>query len=300
MSDENATNDTVVQTDVTTNTEPTLLQKSAEPVPMVKADGSFIDGWHKHELLPEGVRGEKSLEVIKTLPDLVKRTINAERMVGKNKIAVPTEKSKPEEWNAFYEAAGRPKAADAYKMDIPDDFKAFISDDQLKADREAAFAAGASQKQFEVYERGKMEFVASLLKTADELEAKEKQEADTSLRKEFGGAYEERMHVANRLVAEAFGNDEEAKLEFLQEFGNHPKFIKFASIVGARMVESKALVAELTRNTPNEAQDKIRTLRATPGYSDLSGKLSPEERESINRQLRELYQELDKAKTAQN
>lgn len=255
---------------------------------ILNPDGTFADKWR--DSLPEDLRGEKSLEVIKTLPDLVKRTVNAERLVGRSKIPIPTEKSNPEEWAAYWDAGGRPKTPDDYKFDVPEDLKELFPDERLAAMRKLAYAGGASQKLFQTYMQAEVEQSLSLLKAQDELEEQQKREAEETLRKEFGGAYDERLQVAKRLVAEALPG-EENRMAFLEKYGNDPTFIRFASVVGARLVEHKALIADLTKDTPREALAKVDELRATPGYLNVGSDMPKEQREAITAQIRELMKQ---------
>ena len=74
-------------------------------------------------------------------------------------------------------------------------------------------------------------------------------------------------------------------MRFLEEFGDNPTFIRFASFVAAKMVESKALVAELSKDTPGEAKAKIKELQAI-AYDRTK---SVEERQEATNKMRELY-----------
>jgi len=93
------------------------------------------------------------------------------------------------------------------------------------------------------------------------------------------------------LISEAFGSDKEAELNFLQNYAGDPDFVRFAAVIGSRMVESKALVAELTQQTPSDALRKMDELRATPGYMTLGGDLTETQRNDITAEIRELYQQ---------
>jgi hypothetical protein len=136
--------------------------------------------------------------------------------------------------------------------------------------------------------------VGELIEAEEQATIQARNDAENALKKEFGGAYDERMHVANRLVAEAFPKEEE-RMNFLEEFGNNSNFIRFASKVGARMAESSALVADLTQKTPSEAQARIKELKATPGYMALDGTMTQPERDKITAEIRELYKEISEA-----
>lgn len=281
--------------------DPTILNPPDAATSILNPDLTLSDNWF--DKLPDDLRGETSLKVIKTLPDLVKRTVNAEKLIGKNKIALPTDKSKPEEWDAFYAATGRPKSPDEYKVEVPAALKELFPDDRLAASRKRAHELGISQRQYEGYMKGEIADATQLLAQREQLEQQQieaaRVKADEELRKDFGAAYDERIHVANRIVAEKFGNDKEGEMAFLAKYGNDPLFIRFASWAGAKLMEHKAIVAEYQgQSTPTEALAKIEQLRNTPGYMSYDGsytrpdgtraQLSEPERQHITAQIREM------------
>lgn len=292
-----ATTNTADTTGVATGTPPpadaprtnTVL---TTPTPLVGADGKFTEHWR--DFLPEDLRAEECWKTVTDFPNMAKQFVNQRKAIGANKIVLPNEKSKPEEWDAFYSAIGRPKSADDYKVEVPEDLKEIFTDERLARARERAHNLGVSQKQFADYIQGEVDEAMQLLREQEEAEQKARDGAEATLRKAFGAAYDERMHVAKRVVAEVFPN-EETRMEFLAEFGNNPAFIQFASTLGARLVEHKALVAELTKDTPGDTQRKIDELRKTPGYlapyRDANGKLIEmprSESEAITARIREL------------
>ena len=263
---------------------------------LVNPDGSFIEDWHSSDLLPEDLRGDDSLKVIKNLPDLAKRTVNAVKMVGKDKVVVPTDKSTPEEVAAFWETVGKknpamakPGAPEEYTADIPEGMKGIFTDEKVAGIKKVAHEIGITQNQFESYLKYEMESAAASADSNAAEERRVQDEITLALKQEWGAAYDERLHVAKRLVAEAFGNSKEEELNFLQKFGNDPDFIRFSATVGSRLVEHKALVAELTNKTPTEATARIKELEATPGYMDMGSPMSDGQRQEITRQIREQY-----------
>lgn len=267
-----------------------MAGKPTTPSFLVDADGNFSENWR--ESLDEDIREEKCLDVVTNFPSAIKQLVHAQKGVGKNKIAVPTDKSDASEWDAFYTAVGRPKTVDDYKVDVPEDFKEIFTDDRMSKARAIAHELGVTQKQFEGWVKHEINSAMELLQKEEKDEEAARAIAESKLKEEFGQAYQERMNVANRLLAEAIPN-EESRLNFLEKYGSDPDFIRFASVVGARLVESKAMVAELTQNTPGQAREKIQTLQATEGY--LNGTLKqkdPVRHEQITNELRDLYKQL--------
>ena len=69
------------------------------PVALVNADGTFSENWK--ESLPEEIRGDKSLDVVTDFNGLVSQHINAQKMLGKDKVVLPGPNATDEERGAF-------------------------------------------------------------------------------------------------------------------------------------------------------------------------------------------------------
>ena len=293
----NTTNDTAETTSPAGEPPATPSAGLLDDAGLINKDGTFVTDWHLSESLPEDIRGSDSLKVIKNLTDLAKRTVHAEKMVGKNKVAVPKADASESEWAAFHAAVGAanpalsiPDSPGEYKFDVPEDMKGIYTEDRIKSSQEIAHKIHATKAQYEIFMQADAEQTAqAIAEQKQEIERKH-DENILALKKEWGEAYPERQHVVKRLIAEAFGNNETGKMDFLQKFAGDPDFVRFAAVIGSRMVESKALVAELTNQTPNEAAAKIKQLRATPGYLSLDNTMSVDQRAEITRQIAEQYE----------
>ena len=71
--------------------------------------------------LPEDLRDHSALAPIQDVGNLAKSFVNAQSMIGKDKIALPGQHSSPEEWNEVYTRLGRPEDPDGYQLELPDD-----------------------------------------------------------------------------------------------------------------------------------------------------------------------------------
>jgi len=265
------------------------------PVAIVDSSGKFSETWR--DSLPEDIRGDESLKVVTDFPGLVRQHINAQKMIGKDKVVVPGPNASDAERDAFFTAIGRPKTAGDYKVEIPPDLKGIFDPARLDKARAIAHKLGVTQAQFEGYMKAEAEAATELLAGEDKATEAAKQSANDELRRRFGGAYDERMHVANRLVSEICPEPSK-QFNMLQKFGNDPDFIEFVSDCGAKLVEHKALIAEITRATPKEAESKMAELRATPGYlmvDKTTGKLlkdtDPAKHKAITDEITKLVKE---------
>lgn len=92
------------------------------------------------ESIPEELRSEPSLRNFQDAGSLAKSYVHAQRMIGADKVSIPSKSATPDEWRQVYQKLGAPDAADAYQLDGMDDTAA----GQL---RQQAFEAGLSQNQ---------------------------------------------------------------------------------------------------------------------------------------------------------
>jgi hypothetical protein len=259
-----------------------MTEPNPEPTVYVNPDGTFADNWK--ESLPEEIRAEDSLN-FKDVGSLAKSFVDTKKMVGAKGVLVPKEDAKPEEWDAFYTAIGRPQTLEDYPAEVSEELQGIFTPERIDAARKWAYENGITKKQFDSRLKLEMAETVKFLEAEEEKERQDKANAEQTLRDRFKGAYDERMHVANLLVAETFQGKDEAKLAFLEKYGNDPDFIEFASTVGARLVESKALVASLTQDTPGEAKDKIKELEAKL----INPSTPADQKLDIDRQLKALY-----------
>lgn len=85
----------------------------------INEDGTFRQGWYQR--FPEEI--QIPLAQVKSVEDLAKGYGNAQRLIGKKGIFLPTEKSTPEEVADFRKAVGVPETPDGYHIKpdvIPD------------------------------------------------------------------------------------------------------------------------------------------------------------------------------------
>ena len=264
---------------------PAAMLTPSAPI-IVNQDGSFGENWRN--ALPEEIRGEECWDVVTDFGNMAKQFVNQRKAIGKDKVVLPGANATPEEKSAFYDSIGRPKTPADYKVDVPEEMSEFYTPEVVAEQAKLAHEIGATNEQFAAYMQKSMERDAQLIQQQAEARTQAVRSAEDTLRKEFGAAYDQRIHVANRLVSEALPN-EEAQMDFIEKFGSDPDFIRFASVVGGRLVESKALVAELSTDTPGEAQKKINQLMATPGYMDVNDKvMSADQRQALTDQILDL------------
>lgn len=226
----------------------------------INEDGSFNEGW-QDALVPEDLRGLGEYKAVTDIRTALKQLGTLSKLKGRKGVIPPGPDGTKSEWDSFYDALGRPKSADDYKVEIPDELKEFYDDAALAEARSELHKAGLTQKQVEAVialdakrlgeGRAKMESGA----------AAEKETAEAALRSKWGEAFDERLHVANRVIEEYAG---ENKMAFIEKYGNDPLVAELLSNVGAKFMESKSINSDNSsqKMTPGEAKQRLEELAA--------------------------------------
>ena len=84
--------------------------------------------------LPEEIASHSAIQDISTIEDLAKATINAQKLVGADKIVLPGKEAEASAWDSVYNKLGRPEKAEEYSVpeegvsqEIVDQFKKSFS-----------------------------------------------------------------------------------------------------------------------------------------------------------------------------
>lgn len=264
-----------------------------------ESDGTYKEGWK--DLLPEEIRHEVCLDTVKSLPEAYKQFVNAQKVIGKNKVAVPDEHSSQTEIDIAYNAMGRPESPDGYTYEEPEDINiADMSRETMKPVFEKLHAAGASQKVLDV---AMGEFKQYLLDLQGDIQSQldqEYQEAENKILAETGDALEDLKHYANLLVAENSPNEEYKQnlLEAINDNNLRPYLFSFLATVQKKYFGSHGGVPANegggADGTPAGLRARAEELQQTSGY--ITGELKKTDLakyNSLTKQIQTLYNQIE-------
>jgi hypothetical protein len=190
------------------------------------------------ESLPDDIKKDPSLALFKEPAALAKSWINAQKLIGADKVIIPGEKATDEERAAFYQKLGRPDAPEKYELKTPEGYK--LDDNQSKTFKESAFKLGLTPAQV----NGILEFDASRVnQTMEAQETAKRQELETSLinyQKSLGGddKFKARVDEARFAVQQLASPELKAFLDKSQ-LGSQPEMIEFFAQLKAMMSDGK-------------------------------------------------------------
>jgi hypothetical protein len=247
MSSEQITQETVpVEQTTTTETATPTTQPTTETKPEVTTTTTTTTSSWK-DSISEAYRNDPNIEKFTEIDALAKSYINATKMIGQDKVVIPTNNSTEEHWDEVYAKLGRPESADKYTLDAKSEVVNF-DDTAIKSFAEQSHKLGLNNKQaqgiLEFY-KNNMEGTAQQSKIDTETA---QAQAEQQLRQEWGRDFEGKVKQAGAL-AKANINPEvlDMTLQNGTRLGDHPEIIKgFAKIAG--MMQEDKIVATESEN----------------------------------------------------
>ena len=256
MSSEQITQETVpVETATPTETTtPTPVEKS------VTATGGDAPGNWKTSISEE-FRNDPSIEKFTEIDALAKSYINATKMIGQDKVVIPTNNSTEDQWNEVYSKLGRPESADKYSLDATSEIVQ-MDDNAIKSFAEQSHKLGLNNKQAQgilEYYKNNMEGTAQQSRIDTETA---QTQAEQQLRQEWGRDFEGKVKQAGALAKANINPDVlDMQLQDGTRVGDHPEIIKGFAKIADMMSEDKIVSTESENvDTMKDIQSEITTL----------------------------------------
>jgi len=193
------------------------------------------------EDLDVSIKEHPSLRNFKTTGDLAKSWVEAQKLIGRDKIPVPDpNKATKEDWDIVFDRLGRPKDADGYKlpeMKLPEGYPA-PKEEFIKELRIKALELGLLPAQLNGLYSWFMENEAETYKQFMEERGVTRSKAENELRKIWGKAFDQNYQIAEQAVNK-YGT--ETFIEKLKATGlnNDPDMIQFIANMAKNFSEDR-------------------------------------------------------------
>ena len=218
--------------------------------------------------IPEEIRDHKSLAHFTDVGAMAKSLVNAQSMIGADKVAIPGKHATDEDWGEVCRKLGRPDTPDGYELvnEMPEGIEQ--NDDMLNWFRATAHEIGMTPTQAQKMLGRYNEFLGSQM-GADEGQIEQLRETtEIELKKEYGAAFADRVGNGNAVMQE-FGSEGLTELQLADGrlLGDHPEIIKMMVNVG-EFINSKIGEDVLAGTkssgglTPDDARAKLEEIRA--------------------------------------
>lgn len=233
-----------------------------EAASMMETPSEVASGGSGNEFLnmiPEELRDHPSISPIKDVENLARSYVNAQRLIGADKIPMPVNPT-DDDLDRIYSRLGRPETPDGYEIKADG---TILTEDLASSYADVAHKLRLTPEQA----KGVLDYYRSTVEQSEGASAEmveiAREETVNTLRQEWGRAFDQKVEAASR-VAQEFGTSEMFDIQLADgsKLGDNVEFIKaFAKIADFRQtVTSEDTVAEMPQSnvmTPAAAQAEI-------------------------------------------
>lgn len=215
------------------------------------------------EALDQELLDNPSIKSIKDINALAKSFIHGQKLVGADKIVVPSNLTSDEEWQGIYKKLGMPESPEKYEFNSGEAEKDFVGKFKTLA-VEAGILPKAAEKLFAFFDAESKAVIAD-----GEASSKAQfEETVAGLKKEWGQAYDRKLSNAAGLFNQ-YADDETKKFMKESGFSNNPAVLKLMSKIADAFGEDKFVAPGGNGQmgiTPQEASAQIDAIYKDPSH----------------------------------
>lgn len=238
--------------------------------PAAPSEVTIPENWN--QALPEDIRNDPSMKDFKPdaegFANLAKAHIHGQKMIGKDRIALPGANATPEELSSFYNSIGRPETPDQYKIELPEGLKNVQPDEEgLKEWKAFMHEQGLTNSQVQNLVLRYYQDIDQGIAANQQQSQAQISEGLNKLKQDWGDEYDQNVSIAAGVVRK-FGGEEVQQYLDESGLGNDPALISLFHKVGAAMLDDSAsggsqdiLVTDQTR-----AKQEIASLKADKSF----------------------------------
>lgn len=243
--------------------------------------------------LPEELRKEPSLATFKDTGGLAKSYVEAQKLIGAKRLAIPGEKASDAEWESVWNQLGRPDTHDKYEDVVLKNEKGEVllaPDKEASAELKKVFhKMGLTGKQAKMMQEYSLQY---LHKNQTGMESQKAQEAEANLKAlkdEWGDKFPAQVDTARAVIKKFAGDQAPEVTKFLDDsgLGNNAQLVKLFAKIGEAMLEDHGQRGggrELPVNDQTRASQEIAALTQDAEFQKVLGNAAlPGHREAADR-----------------
>ena len=196
--DNQTTEQQVVQSDPAVETTTDQSQTSVLATEEQSSDINF------KELIPDEYKENKALANFNNMDDFVKSYINAQRIVGAEKIPIPNKYSTEEDWKVVFSKLGAPGKPEDYKYSFKE---GEVDDQMLQSFNQQAHKLGLLPQQAESLIKFYNDLNENNAVATEQNVEQTRLQTEAELKKEFGPQFNKRIDQAKRLASSTLGTE---------------------------------------------------------------------------------------------
>lgn len=189
-----------------------------------------------------------------------------EKMVGRDKFAVPGKDASPEEYRKIYSALGMPADPKGYNFEAPSDFEHYDRNFVDNWFRGAAHKAGLTPSQAKALHDEYVSHSRQAVTALAENSGKEDKDLDQALRTKWGGDYDKNISIAQAAVKQ-FGFSA-VDLDKLEKITGSPALLEMFATIGEKMGTASIVNGSVSNNSPQGAMSEIEKLKGDKEFSE--------------------------------
>lgn len=244
--------------------------------------------------LPDWLKGvdpeiakDPSLKVFTNPQDLIKSYVHAQKMMGREKVILPTKNSTDTEWKQFYHKMGLPAELDAYQLNKGE--KYVVNDDVLSEFKKLAHESNLLPAQAQKVMDWFNEKAYSNMEAGNTQKEQQITQGWEELGKEWGQGFDKNMSAAKAVIQEFA---DQSFIDYLNQtgLGDDPKLARFLANIGSNLREDsfqEGTAAHLGM-TPAEAKSEYARIIADPN-SAYRNEMHPDHKAEVER-VNKLFQ----------
>jgi hypothetical protein len=229
--------------------QPTTAQPTPTPTPVATpktvrgADTPAPQQSTWKDSISEEFRKDPNIEKFTEIDALAKSYINATKMIGQDKIAIPTNNSTQEAWDEAYDKLGRPESATKYALDLNSEIVS-MDENQIKSFAEQSHKLGLNNKQAQgILEFYKDNMEGSAQQSKIDTETAQAQ-SEQHLRQEWGRDFDAKVKQAGAVAKANIPGALDLVLQDGTRVGDNLEIIKGFSKIASMFSEDKMVTTE--------------------------------------------------------
>lgn len=238
-------------------------QSAGNPGANNGAQGGGAPDWRSQ--LPQELQEDANLKKFTSISALASSYLNAQKLIGGDKIPVPSKHATDEDWGNVFRRLGNPEKIEDYQVKFKD--TATVDEKFATQYREQAHKLGILPKQAQAMADWFSDLNAG---SEAEYQATMKQQFEASvanMKKDWGNAFDVNIARANKVIDELAKEDKQYFID--SGLGGNEKFMRFMAKIGETLYKEDKIVGEgggVGQMSPKELDESINKLKIDPAY----------------------------------
>jgi hypothetical protein len=240
--------------------------------------------WAKGLTVEHDILKAPMFSSVKTMDDVVKGYYHAQKMVGADKVVVPTKASTPEQWKEYYTKIGLPNTVEDYKVELP---ATLNNPDFTKNLVAKAHEMNVLPEQLSSIVAEMEKYNEQIIADYDASQLQEQAATADALKKEWGADFQRNLASAQRVIKH-FGGDEMLNQVLESPLANDGSFLRLMASISSKLTKEDTFSSDIVSTfgtSSADAKKKINEIYANPNHAYFDSN-SAKHRDAVEEMLK--------------